>query len=89
MVREIERAVDVTHEAVNAAAMHARRIVGIVSTAAGRLAREVGDLVWDYQDMASAARRPVRDEMSLRDVGVIDLFPPNVDSVHRRRDNRR
>jgi hypothetical protein len=54
--RELERATDVAFEAVNATAVHLRRIVGFVSTALGRAVREVADLAWDYQDLAGDLR---------------------------------
>jgi hypothetical protein len=50
--QELDRATDVAFEAVNATAMHLRRIVGLVSTALGRVAHEVADLAWNYQDLA-------------------------------------
>jgi hypothetical protein len=45
--QELDRATGVAFEVVNATAMHLRRIVGPVSVASARVAREVADLVWE------------------------------------------
>jgi hypothetical protein len=55
----LTRGADAAHEAVHATALHARRVVGAVSVAVTRVAREAHDLVWDYQDVAADLRRPV------------------------------
>jgi hypothetical protein len=55
MAREIDRGVGVAQELIQATAMHAGRIVGIVSNAAGRVAREVGDFAWDVRDVTRSA----------------------------------
>ncbi len=54
----LTRATDAAHEAVHATALYVRRIVGAVTTAASRVAKESGDLVWNYQDVAADLRRP-------------------------------
>jgi hypothetical protein len=51
--REVDRATRVALEAVRTAAMHLRRMVGVISTALARVAREFGDLVRDYQDFST------------------------------------
>jgi hypothetical protein len=50
--RELDHANDIACEAVNATAMHLRRIAGLVATALARAAHEVADLAWDYRDLA-------------------------------------
>jgi hypothetical protein len=54
---EIERGVHLAHDAVLTAVMHVRRLVAIVTAAAEDVAGELGDMVWDYQHMASAEPR--------------------------------
>lgn len=49
------------HEAVHATALYVRRIIGAVTMAANRVAKESGDLVWNYQDVAAELRRPGKD----------------------------
>jgi hypothetical protein len=71
--RELTRIADIAVEAVNATALHVRRIVGAVYTALGRAKREVSDLAWDYNDLAgsvrwSAQRRSVVEHDSGRSV---------------------
>jgi hypothetical protein len=73
---ESERATDVVFEAVNATAMHLRRIVGFVSTALGRAAQEVADLVWDYQNLAGDLRQFVPSRNGLHDADPTDLRWP-------------
>lgn len=51
------RGTDAAHEAVHATTLYVRRIVATVTTAATRVARESGDLVWNYQDVAADLRR--------------------------------
>lgn len=70
-----ERGVDVAHEAVHAATVHVRRIAGILTGTAGRLAQEITDLVWDYQDIAAETRRRPSDELQLRE----DIRPDDID----------
>ena len=62
--QELDRAADVALEAVNATAMHLRRIVGLISAALGRVAQEVADLAWDYEDLAGDLRRSDRNKSS-------------------------
>lgn len=52
MAGPLERGIDVAHEAIQATAMHAGRITGILVTAVGQLRAEFGDLVWDFRDLA-------------------------------------
>ena len=56
MAIEIDRGVGVAQELIHATAMHAGRIVGIVSDAAGRVVREVGDFAWDVRDVTRNLR---------------------------------
>lgn len=74
--RKLERATDVAFEAVNATAIHLRRIVGLVSAALGRVAQEVADLVWDYQDLVGDLRQSDRGRDGLHDADPIDLRWP-------------
>jgi hypothetical protein len=62
MANQLERGIDVAHEAVQAAAVHAGRIAGIVATAVGQLRSEVGDLVWDFRDLAGDLKQPPADD---------------------------
>ena len=62
--QELDRAADVALEAVNATAMHLRRIVGLISAALGRVVQEVADLAWDYEDLAGDLRRSDRNKSS-------------------------
>jgi hypothetical protein len=62
MANQLERGIDVAHEAVQATAVHAGRIAGIVVTAVGRLRSEVGDLVWDFRDLAGDLKQPPADD---------------------------
>jgi hypothetical protein len=62
------------HEAVHATALYVRRIVGAVTNAAARVAKESGDLAWNYQDVAAelrhrgkSARRPPGDTPAQQD----------------------
>ncbi|OBA64123.1 hypothetical protein A5647_03460 [Mycobacterium sp. 1100029.7] len=72
--RELNRIADIAVEAVNATALHVRRIVGAVYTALGRAKREVGDLAWDYNELAASVRwSEQRRSASTRD---------GADSVH-------
>ncbi|CAN5404951.1 hypothetical protein BH09ACT8_BH09ACT8_46680 [soil metagenome] len=58
MASPLERGIDVAHEAVQATAVHAGRIAGILVTAVGQLRAEVGDLVWDFRDLAGDLKQP-------------------------------
>lgn len=58
----VKRGADATHEAAHATVFYLRRVVGAVSVAAGRVARETRDLAWNYQDAAADLRRPVDTE---------------------------
>jgi hypothetical protein len=62
MANQLERGIDVAHEAVQATAVHAGRIAGIVATAVGQLRSEVGDLVWDFRDLAGGLKQPPTDD---------------------------
>ena len=53
----VKRGTDAVGEAVHATAVHARRILGAVATAATRVKQETQDLAWDYQDVAADLRR--------------------------------
>jgi hypothetical protein len=57
MASPLERGIDVAHEAVQATAVHAGRIAGILVSAVGQLRAEVSDLVWDFRDLASDLRQ--------------------------------
>lgn len=72
MVAEFGRVTDVAYEAVDTTALHARRIVGAVSSALVRVTREVEDLVWDFQDMAGDLRRSAAGANDLSAV-VVDI----------------
>jgi hypothetical protein len=62
MANQLERGIDVAHEAVQATAVHAGRIAGILATAVGQLRSEVGDLVWDFRDLAGDLKQPPTDD---------------------------
>jgi hypothetical protein len=53
----LEQGSDIAHEAVHATVVHVRRIAGVVSAAAVRVAREIEDLAWDYRHVADDLRR--------------------------------
>jgi len=70
----LSRGNQAAHEAVHATALYVRRIVGAVTIAANRVAKESGDLVWNYQDVATGLRqrgkdasRPPRDTPARQD----------------------
>jgi hypothetical protein len=65
--RELNRIADIAVEAVNATALHVRRIVGALYTALGRAKREVGDLAWDYNDLAGSVRWSTRHSSAVTD----------------------
>ena len=77
----LERGSDVAHEAVHATVVHVRRIAGVVSSAAVRVAREVEDLAWDYRDVAGDLRRSASRGNHLPVVGPIDLREPSKPSI--------
>ncbi|OBG62225.1 MULTISPECIES: hypothetical protein [unclassified Mycobacterium] len=52
--RELNRIADIAVEAVSVTVLHVRRIVGVLCTALDRTKREVGDLAWDYGDLATS-----------------------------------
>ena len=60
LARELNRIADIAVEAVNATALHVRRIVAALCTALGRTKREVSDLAWDYRELAGSVRRWAR-----------------------------
>ena len=62
MAGPLERGIDVAHEAVQATAVHAGRIAGIVVSAVGQLRTEVGDLVWDFRDLAGDLKQPSNED---------------------------
>lgn len=62
MAGPLERGIDVAHEAVQATAVHAGRIAGIVVTAVSQLRAEVGDLVWDFRDLAGDLKQPSKED---------------------------
>lgn len=55
--RELNRIADIAVEAVNVTVLHLRRIVAALCTALGRTKREVGNLAWDYSELAGSVRR--------------------------------
>lgn len=65
--RELNRIADFAVEAVSVTALHARRIVGALHTAAGRAKREIGDLAWDYHELAGRARWSARRSSMVTD----------------------
>jgi hypothetical protein len=71
--RVLNRATDLATEAVNSTAVHLRRVVSHVCAALGRTARELTDMVWDYQDLASDLRRSELRDDHRADAVVIDL----------------
>ncbi len=54
--RELNRIAYIAVEAVNATALHVRRMVGALCTAVGRAEREVNELAWDYNELAGSVR---------------------------------
>ncbi|SOX54567.1 hypothetical protein MAAFP003_3243 [Mycobacterium ahvazicum] len=54
--RERNRIADIAVEAVGVTVLHVRRIVGALHTAVGRAKREIGDLAWDYHELAASVR---------------------------------
>ncbi len=69
----VNRATDAAHEAAHATTLYLRRIVGTVTSAASRVVKESGDLVWNYQDVAADLRRR-GDKRALRDAKTVE--PP-------------
>jgi hypothetical protein len=61
-------------EALNATAIHVRRIVGLISVAVGRSAREVRSLLWDYQDLAGELHRRRPGGESQLNLGPLELY---------------
>ncbi len=61
MANQLEHGIDLAYEAVQATAVHAGRIAGIVATAVGQLRTEVGELVWDFRDLAGDLRQPPKE----------------------------
>lgn len=53
----INRASAFALDIVNATATHLERIVGLVSSTLVGTSHEVGDLVWEYQDLTGDLRR--------------------------------
>ncbi|OCB62818.1 hypothetical protein A5677_11340 [Mycobacterium malmoense] len=54
LVRELNRIADTAVEGVNVTVLHVRRIVGALCAALARTKCEVGDLAWDYTDLAAS-----------------------------------
>lgn len=71
--RELTRATDVAVDAVNTTALHLRRVAGYICTALGRTAREVGDMVWDFQDLGADLRPSGQRSHRQPDAKVLDL----------------
>jgi len=69
----LARGTDTAHEAVHATVVHLRRIVGAISGAAARVAREAQNLAWDYRDVASDLRRPA-DNNTVH-LNIVELRP--------------
>jgi hypothetical protein len=58
--RELNRITDIAVDAVDVTAVHVGRIVGALYTAVGRAKRELGDLAWDYNELAGSVRWSTR-----------------------------
>ncbi|OBG19258.1 hypothetical protein [Mycobacterium sp. 852002-51057_SCH5723018] len=71
--RELNRATDIAVELVNTTAVHLGRVVGFVSAALGRTARELADMVWDYRDLAGDLRPSGPRSHRAPDAVVLDL----------------
>jgi hypothetical protein len=65
--RELNRIAYMAVEAVNATALHVRRIVGALYTAVDRARREVSDLAWDYNELAGSVRWSARRSGTVAD----------------------
>lgn len=61
MAEKLEAGVDLAHDALDLAVMHVRRVADIVSTAVGDLAQELGDIAWDYRNIANPEQPTPRD----------------------------
>ncbi|OBF06711.1 hypothetical protein A5730_13090 [Mycobacterium sp. ACS4054] len=88
MNRIADIATDIVAEAVNVTVLHVRRIVGALGTAVDRTKREVGDLAWDYGDLAASVRSSARrSRASARDDGQVTHGECGADviSIDRRR----
>lgn len=86
--RELNRIADIAVEAVNVTVLHVRRIVGALCTALDRTRHEVGDLAWDYGDLATSVRFSARrNRASAGDDGRVTLseHADNVISMELRR----
>lgn len=81
----LARGSDAALEAAHTTVMHLQRMAGAISGAAGRLRREAGDLVWDYQDVAADLRRPAASDRDLPAIAPIDLHRRVPDSSAPRR----
>jgi hypothetical protein len=79
--RKLQRAVTVAADAADVTAVHLRRIVGHVGAGFGRARREIGEMAWEFDELAGElgrSRRPkAQDEPApadhLADVVPIDL----------------
>lgn len=60
MNRIVDVTTDIVAQAVDATVLHVRRIVAALFTAVDRTKREVGDLAWDYGDLAASVHRSAR-----------------------------
>ena len=58
----LRRGANAGQEAVHVTTLYVRRIVGALSVAVSRVAKESRDLVWNYQDVAADLRRPAQGE---------------------------
>ncbi|MCV7028910.1 hypothetical protein [Mycobacterium sherrisii] len=65
--RELNRVADFAVEAVTVTALHVRRIAAALHTAARRAKREVGDLAWDYHELAARVRGSARRNRAVGD----------------------
>jgi hypothetical protein len=83
--RQLNRASEVATEVVDATALHVRRIAGVVRTAAGRTGREVGDLVWDYNELAGSFRRSRKNRAAQTNDGTPRTYDDNVIFLEPRR----
>ncbi|WP_406815519.1 hypothetical protein [Mycobacterium sp. M23085] len=55
--RQLNRIANIAVDAVDATALHVRRMVGALCAALGRTKREVSDLAWDYSELAASIGR--------------------------------
>lgn len=65
--RECNRIADIAVEAVNATAVHVGRMAAALCDALDRTKRELGDLAWDYSELAASVRRSARSSSAATD----------------------